>query len=145
MLANILSQTYGATGSGKTYTMSGTMYEEGVLPRAIREVFDSVESIKFQYMKAVFVVEMSYCELYNNSFRNLLRNGNGDSGGNGTEEDGHLYYPGLACHYNDKIEVHETPKTGVFLSGCPKFQVEGAEDAIGMIRRGDKSRSARFE
>jgi hypothetical protein len=131
--------TYGAAGSGKTFTMSGSKYNEGIIPRAIDEVFNSIETVKKEYKRAVFSLEMSYCELYNNAFRNLLKKPG--TAGAGISPEANLYHPELACHYNDKIEIHETPKTGIFLSGCPKFHVQSADEAKAMIRHGDTLRA----
>lgn len=34
---------YGSTGSGKTYTMMGVKGQVGVIPRAVRQVFDAID------------------------------------------------------------------------------------------------------
>lgn len=38
---------YGQTGSGKTYTMSGNEAEQGVIPRAVHQVFERVEKVSY--------------------------------------------------------------------------------------------------
>ena len=58
---------YGQTGSGKTYTM-GTGHEtlshnEGVVPRALRDLFDHGSAVK---------IRGSYVEVYNEELRGLL-------------------------------------------------------------------------
>ncbi|XP_033336674.1 kinesin-like protein KIF23 [Megalopta genalis] len=39
---NSLLFTYGVTGSGKTYTMSGNQYDAGIMPRCLDVVFNSI-------------------------------------------------------------------------------------------------------
>lgn len=59
---------YGQTGSGKTYTMSGGGVEQGIISRAIEEVFRCVE----QAPDREFLLRVSYLEIYNESLRDLL-------------------------------------------------------------------------
>ncbi|CAO1624153.1 unnamed protein product [Sympodiomycopsis kandeliae] len=59
---------YGQTGSGKTYTMSGGGDEQGIISRAIQEVFRCVE----QTPDREFLLRVSYLEIYNESLRDLL-------------------------------------------------------------------------
>lgn len=59
---------YGQTGSGKTYTMSGGGEEQGIISRAIHEVFRAVE----QTPDREFLLRVSYLEIYNESLRDLL-------------------------------------------------------------------------
>ena len=60
---------YGQTGAGKTHTMMGTEAEPGIIPRAIRHIFDEIEEsdagTSYQ-MRATFV------EIYNETVRDLL-------------------------------------------------------------------------
>ncbi|KAJ1456097.1 P-loop containing nucleoside triphosphate hydrolase protein [Pelagophyceae sp. CCMP2097] len=65
---------YGQTGSGKTYTM-GTAFEadadiDGVVPRAIAEVFDRCD--KAAAVGVTAVVTCSLLEVYNEDVRDLL-------------------------------------------------------------------------
>ncbi|KAH6797736.1 P-loop containing nucleoside triphosphate hydrolases superfamily protein [Perilla frutescens var. hirtella] len=61
---------YGQTGTGKTYTMEGEGRKQknaGVIPRAVQQIFDVLESEKADYsMKATFL------ELYNEEITDLL-------------------------------------------------------------------------
>ncbi|BES89504.1 KISc [Nesidiocoris tenuis] len=41
---NSLLFTYGVTGSGKTYTMTGTLRDGGIMPRCLDAIFDSIAS-----------------------------------------------------------------------------------------------------
>ena len=63
---------YGSTGSGKSYTMTGNSDAPGVIPRAISEIFSVIEQRTSEETEVFFYVRISYVELYNNTFRNLL-------------------------------------------------------------------------
>ncbi|WWD17312.1 hypothetical protein CI109_101752 [Kwoniella shandongensis] len=60
---------YGATGCGKTHTISGTEEDPGIIIRTMRELFDLVEDTKLQYDT---FFEMSMVEIYNEMIRDLL-------------------------------------------------------------------------
>ncbi|XP_076654746.1 kinesin-like protein KIF23 [Halictus rubicundus] len=49
---NSLLFTYGVTGSGKTYTMSGNEYDAGIMPRSLDVVFNSIAN--YQTKKFIF-------------------------------------------------------------------------------------------
>ncbi len=73
---------YGFTGGGKTYTMAGANGTDiptdgvretsGVVPRAIFALFRAIRERTSKDPQSIFMVSMSYVELYNNRFRNLL-------------------------------------------------------------------------
>ena len=63
---------YGATGSGKSFTMTGDKTAPGVIPRAIGDLFRHIEKMAAAESDVFFYVRLSYVELYNNNFRNLL-------------------------------------------------------------------------
>lgn len=62
---------YGVTGSGKSYTMTGNKHAPGIIPRAIGDIFKHIEKAAIEN-DIYFFVRLSYVELYNNTFRNLL-------------------------------------------------------------------------
>jgi len=59
---------YGATGTGKSYSMIGSEKEDGIMQRAIEDVFDLIE----QDQDREYVVRASYLEIYNEQLRDLL-------------------------------------------------------------------------
>uniref|UniRef100_A0A803TK80 Kinesin-like protein n=1 Tax=Anolis carolinensis TaxID=28377 RepID=A0A803TK80_ANOCA len=62
---------YGQTGAGKTYTMTGmteSYLNRGIIPRAIQQVFKSVEEHGSQFI----TVRISYMEIYNETIFDLL-------------------------------------------------------------------------
>jgi hypothetical protein len=65
---------YGAYGAGKSYTMFGNNNNSpGIIPRAIENVFVHINNSKREDLNAFFNVEISFIELYHNSYRNLLK------------------------------------------------------------------------
>ena len=119
---------YGSTGSGKSYTMTGNSTAPGIIPRAISEIFSIIEATAAQESDVFFYVRLSYVELYNNNFRNLLEFASKELSakekGKPSEEDENnqrpdspsKLHPGLTQR-TDKIEVRESQSAGVFLAG----------------------------
>lgn len=72
---------YGTTGSGKSYTMTGNKQSPGIIPRAIGDLFRHIENAAAEENDVFFYVRLSYVELYNNTFRNLLEGVHKDKAG----------------------------------------------------------------
>jgi hypothetical protein len=136
---------YGCTGSGKSFTMMGppsmrnskrhwtfddpeTTRLAGIIPRAVKHVFERLRSGKSTY-KSMSMVRMSYVELYNNQFRDLLAFGSDASK--------------IAGSPRAKIELHENKTMGVYLTGSPslKTPVTSAERALALIYEGNRHRA----
>lgn len=61
---------YGQTGTGKTHTMEGNINcseQAGIIPRAVRAIFEKLDEIKADY-----TVRVSFLELYNEELQDLL-------------------------------------------------------------------------
>ncbi|KAJ3174968.1 kinesin motor protein cin8, partial [Irineochytrium annulatum] len=63
---------YGQTGTGKTYTMEGDLEsvgsrDAGIIPRALRSLFDILQRDDSEYS-----VKISFIEIYNEELRDLL-------------------------------------------------------------------------
>lgn len=61
---------YGATGCGKTYTVSGTPEQPGIIFRVMQELFERMEDLKDTKR---FELSLSYLEIYNETIRDLLK------------------------------------------------------------------------
>lgn len=59
---------YGQTASGKTHTITGTPSDFGILPMAIRQIFDSTNESKDRE----YLLRICYMEIYNEKIRDLL-------------------------------------------------------------------------
>lgn len=160
---------YGSTGSGKSFTMTGASSAPGIIPRAISEIFSIIEATAAQESDVFFYVRLSYVELYNNKFRNLLEAASkelaskeriSDRGGGFDESEEHpgsnstssssnhgratsptQLHPGL-LQRTDKIEVRESVSAGVFLAGPSlRIPVITAQEAFHLIAKGNKLRA----
>ena len=63
---------YGQTGSGKTHTMVGNADDEGIIPRSVRQVFETAE--KDSERGWSFTMKAAMLEIYNEELRDLLGN-----------------------------------------------------------------------
>jgi len=107
---------YGQTGSGKTHTVVGNAKLRGVAPRAIHCIFQGLEQ------SAIWSVDVSVLEIYNERVRDLLS-------------------PGNVSH----VEVHEvrSEHEGICSFRCPdavRRQAQTPEDALAALAEGMKRR-----
>ncbi|KAG2393541.1 hypothetical protein C9374_007072 [Naegleria lovaniensis] len=66
---NVCMMMYGETGSGKSFTMNGTSAQQGIIPRAITELFHLIDMHRcFCDVK----LRLSVVEIYNNDVRDML-------------------------------------------------------------------------
>jgi len=72
---NGLIFAYGQTGSGKTYTMQGSEGAGGIIHMAASDIFDHIEN----ELERVFLVRVSFIEIYNEKVRDLLVSGDSAS------------------------------------------------------------------
>lgn len=63
---------YGVTNSGKTYTITGTDDEPGVLPRALRYIASELARRKENDAQPIAKVTASYLEIYNENVYDLI-------------------------------------------------------------------------
>lgn len=114
---------YGQTGTGKTHTMEGARDEDmvefeerrlaenaGIIPRAVKQVFDHLRSITDEHS-----VRVSHLELYNEQLTDLL----------GPED-----------VINDTLRMYEDPQKGTFVQGLEDVVVRSEEEIFAVL---DKS------
>jgi len=134
---------YGHTGSGKTHTMMGTGSDPGIIPRTIADIFRAINETAAAQPETMFLVRMSYVELYNNQFRNLLDWGlveyTEQSDGAVDKTSGNRM-PRVAR--SDRIEVRENKVAGVHLSGPGlRAPVTNPENVMRLIASGNRLRA----
>ncbi|UPR00521.1 kinesin [Chloropicon primus] len=114
---------YGQTGTGKTYTMGGDIERNaetgvldataGVIPRAIKQIFETLESAGSEYS-----VKVSYLELYNEKITDLL----------GIGED------------HAEHQLCEDGRGGVIVRGLEDEIVKTSEEIFEVLERGTARR-----
>ncbi|EOD17875.1 hypothetical protein EMIHUDRAFT_65880, partial [Emiliania huxleyi CCMP1516] len=104
---------YGATGSGKTYTMTGVPGQPGVIPLTVAGLFEAIDASKTRV-----VVRLQYVEIYNEVVKDLL-------------------------DPSDKItlDVREDPRQGTFVAGAASLVVGSREAVEDMLARGNQFRT----
>ncbi|KAH7338091.1 kinesin motor domain-containing protein [Rhizoctonia solani] len=65
---NAVVFAYGQTASGKTFTLSGSEDQPGIIPRAMRDVFGYIK----KHPDREFLLRASYLEIYNEQIYDLL-------------------------------------------------------------------------
>lgn len=97
---------YGATGSGKTFTMVGYGENPGIMVRSISDLFKLFE----KNSQKNFNISLSYIEIYNETLRDLLSENS-----------------------NDLVDLREDPKNGVMLVGVNEIGVSNATDVFRLL------------
>ncbi|CAM0137963.1 unnamed protein product [Umbelopsis sp. WA50703] len=105
---------YGQTASGKTYTMEywSTEEEQGVIPRAVNDVF----AIISETTEKEYLLRVSYLEIYNETLRDLL------------------------SPESEDLRIHEDKKRGVYVSSLKEEIVTSPKQVMKVIQRGEENR-----
>ena len=112
---------YGPTGSGKTFTMSGSSSNfnyRGIIPRAITRLFQELGG-KVDYESKVSI---SYLEIYNEIIFDLLS-------------------PIPANEQKGEINFQEDSKGNVVVKGLTKHSVANEEEAFNLLFEGESNRT----
>ena len=104
---------YGATGSGKTYTMVGKGENVGLMIRSIRDLFNFVNS----QQNKVYNIKITYIEVYNEILKDLLSD------------------------KKTSPEIRTDPTKGVILQGAECVRVNNENEAFKLINSGNKRRT----
>ncbi|XP_021892543.1 kinesin-like protein KIN-5C [Carica papaya] len=125
---------YGQTGTGKTYTMEGECkrsksgpngelpQEAGVIPRAVKQIFDTLESQNAEYS-----VKVTFLELYNEEITDLLA----------PEE---ISKVALDEKQKKQLPLMEDGKGGVLVRGLEEEIVTSANEIFTLLERGSAKR-----
>eukprot|EP00347_Sterkiella_histriomuscorum_P009120 403342444 len=137
---------YGQTGSGKTYSMFGPQWEEsiklnkrhqrsqiknnlreqmfglnqeqeGVIPRAIREIFQEIRN-KNDKQHTVYC---SFIQIYNEKIFDLLQDADA----------------------KNPLKIREEEKNQIYVEGLSEYVVQTEKDCFGLLRRGEINRITR--
>ena len=104
---------YGATGTGKTYTMVGGGDNWGLMIRSISDLFKIINSEK----ERKYIIKISYVEIYNEIIKDLLSD------------------------KNTQLEIRADAQKGIILQGAEFKKVTNESDAYKLIMKGNKHRT----
>ncbi|WWC61865.1 uncharacterized protein I303_104450 [Kwoniella dejecticola CBS 10117] len=113
---------YGATGCGKTHTISGTEEQPGIIVRTMKELFDLVEDTKLKFDT---YFQMSMVEIYNETIRDLLSDD----------------YP--ACPPGG-LKLLENEKERVKVANVTNKTPTSVEEVMALVMQGNERRSTSF-
>ncbi|KAL5545811.1 hypothetical protein UlMin_005498 [Ulmus minor] len=125
---------YGQTGTGKTYTMEGECKraksgpkgelppEAGVIPRAVKQIFDTLEGQHAEYS-----VKVTFLELYNEEITDLLA----------PEE---ISRVNVEEKQKKQLPLMEDGKGGVLVRGLEEEIVTSASEIFTLLERGSAKR-----
>ena len=113
---------YGMTGTGKTFSMQGTMTSPGVIPLAITDIFSYIRETP----QREFLLRVSYLEIYNEKIFDLLA--------------GPVASTGPGVPQQEEIKLREDPKRGVYATPLKEEIVQSPTQLLRVIHRGDTAR-----
>lgn len=93
---------YGATGCGKTHTITGTAQHPGIIFLTMQELFEKINDRSDEKHTEI---SLSYLEIYNETIRDLLLPGGSKAGLNLREDSNQaVTVPGLTSHHPKDVQ-----------------------------------------
>lgn len=129
---------YGMTGSGKTFTMTGTSDEAGLIPLSVTYLFSKIlEQSMFGTHK--FEVIVSYLEIYNEKIYDLL-DCETDNKINSTPS--RMFLSGTSRSNIGPVElrIRDDSQYGVRITGLTEKRCQSSEELSRWIQMGDRNR-----
>ncbi|KAM3163722.1 Kinesin-like protein [Lachancea thermotolerans] len=125
---------YGMTGSGKTFTMSGTRDEAGLILLSVEQIFSQI--MKESVNNKSYEVRVSYLEIYNEKIYDLLNYPSAKSPGGAYGSFQSKNVPGAGA----ELPVRDDARHGVRVVGLTEQQVHSSEDVLRKIELGNSNR-----
>ncbi|OXV10950.1 hypothetical protein Egran_01288 [Elaphomyces granulatus] len=107
---------YGATGCGKTHTITGTAQQPGIIFLTMQELFERIEE---RNEEKATEVSLSYLEIYNETIRDLLIPGGSKAG----------------------LMLREDANQSVSVCGLSSHHPQNVQEVMDMIMRGNECRT----
>ncbi|KZF24446.1 kinesin family member 18/19 [Xylona heveae TC161] len=111
---------YGATGCGKTHTITGTSQQPGIIFMTMQELFERIAETRDEKETEV---SLSYLEIYNETIRDLLVPG----GSNGGSRSG--------------LMLREDANQAVSVAGLSSHRPQNVQEVMDMIVKGNEYRT----
>ena len=116
---------YGQTGSGKTFSMGTSnregetpVHHEGVIPRAVRDIFDQIKDFKSDYD---FCIRVAFVELYKEKLYDLLS-------------------PSSKIKEDCMVDLREDPLKGVVIANLTEVNVKDLRSTMEQLEIGSVKR-----
>ncbi|PSK60295.1 hypothetical protein B9Z65_445 [Elsinoe australis] len=107
---------YGATGCGKTHTITGTAQQPGIIFLTMQELFERIGDVQEE---KVTEISLSYLEIYNETIRDLL----------------------IPCEKKTGLMLREDANQAVSVAGLSSHHPRNVQEVMDMIIRGNASRT----
>ncbi|KPI37624.1 Kinesin-like protein 6 [Cyphellophora attinorum] len=107
---------YGATGCGKTHTITGTAQQPGIIFLTMQDLFERVNELSDE---KVTEISLSYLEIYNETIRDLLSPDGSKSG----------------------LMLREDSQQAVSVAGLSSHRPQNVQEVMDMIVRGNELRT----
>ena len=104
---------YGATGSGKTFTMTGSTEAPGLIPHTVDALFKAASKVGDDC-----TIQMQYVEIYNEQIKDLLNPEVGQA-----------------------LDVREAPGRGTYVSGAANVDVTSRKEVEELLLAGNENRT----
>ncbi|KAI8350554.1 kinesin motor domain-containing protein [Mortierella sp. GBAus27b] len=111
---------YGATGCGKTHTISGTPEKPGIIFLTMQELYERIAEVKDE---KTIEVSVSYLEVYNETIRDLLAK----------HASGNAKAPSL--------HLREDSSKRVTIAGLSEHHPKGMDELMELVFRGNENRT----
>lgn len=108
---------YGATGTGKTYTMLGGNGKKGLCDLTLESIFNKIDTLEYQ--EKIFTLKVCYVEIYNEKIKDLLCNDRNA----------------------DYLDLRDDPVRGVTIAGAMEVIVDSAQKIMQLLSQGNKRRT----
>ncbi|SCV05817.1 LANO_0H15830g1_1 [Lachancea nothofagi CBS 11611] len=131
---NAIVFAYGMTGSGKTYTMSGTPDEAGLILLSVEQIFAQI--IEASRENQSFAVKVSYLEIYNEKIYDLL---NYQDFKPPTSNYG-SFNSKVSQATGAELQIRDDSKHGVRVVGLTEQEANSTEDVMKWISMGNRNR-----
>ncbi|KAI7539201.1 kinesin-domain-containing protein [Hortaea werneckii] len=108
---------YGATGCGKTHTITGSAQQPGIIFLTMQELFEKVDEVQAEKESEI---TLSYLEIYNEQIRDLLNPGTGGKQG---------------------LMLREDANQAVSVAGLSSHKPQNVQEVMDMVIRGNGNRT----